>query len=199
MAQARLDFSVSKLLGLAFGSILLGTAAAGLGWELSDRELMRHAHVLGLLGPHGARWSLIAMGLAMAGGGSAAARRAFGDRPAAAIRYDGIELTGVFVSRFIPWRSLDRLRLRQWRYRGTTHHYIKADARRPAGGSRIRHFLAGLSYGVSTGLIDASDEDAARWVEAANAARPRALPAYPSAAVRRAGLLTRIGFGRRST
>ena len=197
MVSAQLNFSMSKILGLAFIGILLGTTGAGLGYELNDTELMRHGHVLRLLGPEGARSFLIGAGLLMAFGGLAALRRAIGNRPAAAIRYDGIELNGVFVSRYIPWRSLDRLYLREWRYRGRTHQYIKAELRRPPEDNAIRHFLGGLSYGVSTQLIDAADAEVARWVEAANAARPQSLAPRRPVAARRV-TPTKIGFGRRS-
>jgi hypothetical protein len=198
MAPAQLNFSTSKILGLAFIAILLGTASAGLGYALGDAELMRRARILRLLGPVGARCFLIGAGLFMTGSGLALLRRLFESRPAAAIRYDGIELNGVFMSRYIPWRSLDRLYLREWRYRGKVRHYIKVEARRPPGGSMIHHFLAARSYGVSTALIDATDTEVAHWVETANTARPGASAPRPPAASRPSAA-TKIGFGRRPT
>jgi hypothetical protein len=196
MAPAQLNFSASKILSLAFIGILLGTASAGLGYELGDAELMRHAHILRVLGPVGARCFLIGAGLFMTWSGLALLRRLFESRPAAAIRYDGIELNGVFMSRYVPWRSLDQLYLREWRYRGKVHHYIKVEARRPPGGSIIHHFLAARSYGVSTGLIDATDTEVAHWIEMANRARPSASAPRPPAAAHRSAP-AKIGFGRR--
>jgi hypothetical protein len=196
MAPAQLNFSTSRILRLAFIAIFLGTASAGLGYALRDAELMRHAHILRLLGPVGARCFLIAAGLFMTWSGLALLRRLVESRPAAAIRYDGIELNGVFMSRYIPWRSLDRLYLRQWRHRGKIHHYIKVEARRPPTGSIIHHFLAARSYGVSTGLIDATGAEVAHWVEMANAARPSASAPRPPAATHRSAP-AKIGFGRR--
>jgi hypothetical protein len=197
MDSPQLNFSLPSILGLAFVSILLGTASAGLGYELKDAELMRYGHILRLLGPDGMRIFLIVTGSFMTFSGLAALRRAVGNRVAAAIRYDGIELNGILVSRYIPWRSLDRLYLREWRYRGTTYQHIKAEARRPPGESVLRHFLGSLFNGISTQLIDATDTEVARWVETANAARPKSFtPRRPVAARRMAP--TKIGFGRRS-
>ena len=197
MDSPQLNFSLPSILGLAFVSILLGTASAGLGYELKDAELMRYGHILRLLGPDGMRIFLIVTGSFMTFSGLAALRRAVGNRVAAAIRYDGIELNGILVSRYIPWHSLDRLYLREWRYRGTTYQHIKAEARRPPGESVLRHFLGSLFNGISTQLIDATDTEVARWVETANAARPKSFtPRRPVAARRMAP--TKIGFGRRS-
>jgi hypothetical protein len=199
MAHTQLSFSVGKLLYLGIAGFLFGTAGAGLGWELSDKELIRHGRILSLLGADGARWVLIGCGLFFVLAALAALRRLAGDRTAAAIRYDGIELRGVFMSRYIPWRSLDRLSLRRFRIPGGTHYYIKAESRCPPGGNPLHHFLASLSSGVSTRLLDADEHAAARWVEEALAARPGTIAARPTTrGLRPPGPRTKVDFGRRA-
>jgi hypothetical protein len=133
----------------------------------------------------------------------AALRRLLGDRAALAIREDGVFVSGLFLSRFVPWREIGDIRLRTSSYGGRTNHYVKVECvARPAHANPIHHALAEFGYGTHVGMTGGSAEDAQAWVAEAwqarvEALRPRARPApaiapAPPAQARAAG-----GFGRR--
>jgi hypothetical protein len=192
--NSQLSFSVGKLLIGGIVLLAVALAIAGFGYELKPGEhISRLGFLLLLFGPNGARYFLIGAGILTFYAGAAALRRAAGNGIAAAIRHDGIELNGLFMSRTIPWTALDRLYLRTYSSRGTTYTYVKAEARRPAGANPIHHALAAMSYGVSTSLLQASGQQVIAWIEQANAARNQALATSP----RPIAPLPTSGFGRR--
>lgn len=178
MARAQLRFSVGSLLGMALLTTLLCSAVAALGLEFgTGGSLPRHGE-LGLLALLGrdAVSAFFAVATLLTGIAALSAWfRLFGNRTAAAIHHDGIELRGLFLSRRIPWRSLDRLGLRSFEHKGERSWFIAAKSRCPRGAGAIHHVLANLSYGVPVRLLKGSVGDAAHWVAEAQAARQAAL------------------------
>jgi hypothetical protein len=146
-----------------------------------------------LTGAEAVRWVLWVCGACTVAAGLALLRRLAGDRVAAAIRYDGIELRGAFLSRRIPWRSIDRIYLRAFRVNSKTRYFIRIESRCPRDASPIHHFLATRSYGVAVDLLDASAARAAAWVVEADSAW-RAICRPPRAIAPARG----AGFGRRA-
>ncbi len=150
MTDRRLDFGTGPLLGFGIGTAL---AAVG-GWAFAihvGREGEMRG-VLRLLGPEGSYWVLMVCALFCAAIAAGLIRRLAGDRTAAAIRDDGVEIAGIFLSRVIPWRDLDRIYLRSYSFGGETYHYVKVDTRcRPAGANFFHHLLAELSSGHRSG------------------------------------------------
>lgn len=175
MAPSTLRFSVGSLLGHALLSTLFCTAIAAIALDVNAGGSIRGLGLVEFLGRDSARAYLAAGTLLTGLGALNAWRRLFGNRIAAAIHHDGIELRGLLLSRRIPWRALDRLGLRSFTYKGTTAHFIAAKSRRPRGASFIHHRLAGLSCGVPVSLLEGSLTDAAHWVERAHMARHVAL------------------------
>lgn len=201
MTDRRLDFGTGPLLGFGIGTAL---AAVG-GWAFAihvGREGEMRG-VLRLLGPEGSYWVLMVCALFCAAIAAGLIRRLAGDRTAAAIRDDGVEIAGIFLSRVIPWRDLDRIYLRSYSFGGETYHYVKVDTRcRPAGANPFHHLLAELSYGTSVRLLEGGGGQAAAWVELARAERiealrPRPAPSARGAAVEPAAPRPVRGFGRR--
>ncbi len=199
MAGSQLNFSTGSLLGKALMASLFASAFVAITLDILSHGRSPGFAVFRLLGPEGTRIFLVAGSVLVCICALALWRRLLGDRVAAAIRDGGIELRGLFMSRIIPWRSLDRLHLRSYRLRGDSGYFITAESRCPPGASAIHHALASLSYGLSTALIEGCDEDAARWVEQANRARADALrsPAHSLARRQAPGPGHRGGFGRR--
>jgi hypothetical protein len=127
-------------------------------------------------------------------------RRLAGGGVAAAIRYDGIELRGLFMGRYVPWRSLDGIYLRTTRYGDGVHHAIRIESRCPPGANPVHHALASLSHGVGAALLAAGDDEVKRWLVDAETARQAALAPPRPRAPAHAPLPAerpRIGFGRR--
>jgi Bacterial PH domain len=181
MAPNRLEYSASKLFGHGLPILVVGSILIGL--PLEEGERLGHVPYLWILGPTGARWAMCGLGLYVAAVGLALLRRLLGDRTAAAIRDDGIELTGIFFSRHIPWRAIERLDLRRSRWRERTFYHIKIEA--------------GRASGISVKLLDSNEEEAARWVDAANAAWRRATASRIPPPAPRPPIAAGGGFGRR--
>jgi hypothetical protein len=198
MARNELFFSRLKLLFLGCCGLFGGLFLAAGAMEVQAGGRVRGLGFLRLPGqdfPYFFAVTVAVLGIIVF---LAAIRRLAGGRVAAAIRYDGIELRGLFLSRYIPWRSLDGLFLRTTRYSDKVHYAIRIKSSCPRGANALHHFLANLSRGVGTGLFAASDEEMIRWLADAEAARRAALgpprqPAPPRVAVSR----PKIGFGRR--
>ena len=106
MSRTEIRYSRSRLLGWILMGLPLCLLILAVAWGVSDHQLMRF-RILRLFGPDPVRWFLTAGGLFFLAGVLGAMRRLSGSRPLAAIRYDGLELNGLFMSRHIPWRSLD--------------------------------------------------------------------------------------------
>jgi hypothetical protein len=200
MARNELFFSPWKLLGLAGVALFGGGTLAALAMGVQAGERIRGLGFLRLLGQDAAFWFAILVAALSLLTALAAMRRLVGGGVAAAIRYDGIELRGLFMARYIPWRSLDRLCLRTTRHGDQVHHAIRIESSCPPGGNALHHALASLSHGVRASLLAASDEEMKRWLIDAEAARQAALapprpraPAHAPLPAERA----RIGFGRR--
>jgi hypothetical protein len=135
--------------------------ALALGWGRSDDELIRHVALFRLMGAQNVRWFFEAGGLFALLMGMAALRRLLGNGVAAAIRDDGIQFNSVFVSRFIRWRDLDRVRLDHWQgWRGSRHQVLRAET---SSGRRD----------ISVSLLRAPDTEIAQWIKAANEARAK--------------------------
>ena len=200
MPTAQIQFSRPKLLGYALVGLAFGGPTMLMAFAVGDDALMRHGRILRLLGPFGMRLFLVAAGLFFLAAACGLIRRLLDDRPLAAIRYDGIELNGVFMSRYIPWRYLDVLRLRVFGARGKTSLFLHAGSRCPPDSNPLHHYLANLSHGVSLRLSGASDENAAQWVRDALAARAEASTPRqsPEPANRPRREPTRVTFGRRA-
>jgi hypothetical protein len=178
MAQAQLRFSVGSLLGMALLTTLLCSAVAALGLEFGTGGPLpryRELGLLALLGRDAVSAFFILATLLTGLAALSAWWRLFGNRTAAAIHHDGIELRGLFLSRRIPWRTLDGVGLRSFAHNGDTYYFIAAKSRRPRGAGAIHHKLANLSQGVPVRLLEGSVQDAARWVADARAARQAAL------------------------
>jgi hypothetical protein len=178
MARAQLRFSVGSLLGMALLTTLFCSAVAALGLEFgTGGSLPRHGTLglIALFGRDAVSAFFIVATLLTGAAALSSWWRLFGNRTAAAIRHDGIELRGLFLSRRIPWRSLDRLGLRCFAHKGEKSWFIAAKSRCPRGAGAIHHKLANLSYGVPVKLLEGSVEDARRWVAEAQVAYRAAL------------------------
>jgi hypothetical protein len=180
----QLNFSRSKLLSHGLVALLGGTASCALALGTSDRDVA-HFGLLRLLGPAGARCFLIGAGILCLLLVLGLLRRMIGDGLAAAIRDEGIQFNSLFVSRFIPWRDLERVRLHEWRSsRGRRFHAIRAEASSGA-------------HSISTRIVEATDAEIAGWIKEAGEARVRALT-RPAALTRaHPGRSIKPGFGRR--
>jgi hypothetical protein len=198
MARTEIRFSRSRLLGWILMGLPLCLLILAVAWGVSDHQLMRF-RILRLFGPDAVRWLLGASGLYFLAAVFGAMRRLLGGRPIAAIRYDGLELNGIFMSRYIPWRSLDALRLKSFGTRGQTHLFIAAVSRCPPGGNPLHHWLASRSYGVATRFADLDEDGVRQWLRDATAAGIEATTtqgrAEPVAQPPRHPV--RAGFGRR--
>jgi hypothetical protein len=200
MARNELFFSPWKLLGLACFAFFGGGMIAALAMGVQAGERIRGLGFLRLLGQDGPFWFAILFGLSSLLIALAAIRRLVGGGVAAAIRYDGIELRGLFMARYIPWRSLDGLYLRTTRYGDQVHHAIRIESSCPPGGNALHHALASLSHGVRASLLAASDDEMRGWLADAETARQAALAPPRPRAPAHAPLPAerpRIGFGRR--
>jgi hypothetical protein len=169
MTRTEIRFSRSRLLGWILIGLPFALAILAVAWGVSDHDLMRF-RLLRLFGPDAVRWLLTASGLYFFASLLGALRRLLGGRPLAAIRYDGIELNGLFLSRYIPWRSLDSLQLKAFSTRGKTHLFIAAVTRCPPGGNPLHHWLASRSYGVATRFADLDEDGVRAWLRDATAA-----------------------------
>jgi hypothetical protein len=200
VAPSQLSYSAGKLLAAAFAGLFGGGLIAILAMAVQAGERVRGLGFLRLLGQDAAYWFAIvsvALGVIFF---LAMIRRLLGDRVAAAIRYDGIELRGLFLSRYIPWRSLEGLSLRTTRLRDNVHYKLRIESSCPPGGNAVHHAFASLSRGVGTGLFNASDEGVMRWLaDAENARRAALAPPRPrvSAPAQVRAERPSIGFGRR--
>ena len=200
MARNELFFSPWKLIGLACIAFFVGGTVAALAMEVQAGGRVHGLGFLRLLGRDAPFWfAILVAGLSILTV-LAAIRRLAGGRVAAAIRYDGIELRGLFLARYIPWRSLDRLCLRTTRFSDQVHYAIRIESSCPPGGNKLHHAFASLSHGVAAGLLAASDDEVKGWLVDAETARQAALapprpraPAHASLPAER----PRIGFGRR--
>jgi hypothetical protein len=191
MARNELRFSMTALIGLAFIGPLSSTLLVALAVDLGPRSRLGPLGVLRIFGDDAVR--AVLFGFAVCGVllGLAALRRAIAGEVAAAIRYDGIELKGVFFSRYIPWRCLEGIDLRTFRASGETNCFIRIRSHCPPGASALHHFCASLSYGVSEKVIAASGGEIRAWVEQARAAWAAAANPPPR-------LPRMTGFGRRA-
>ena len=191
MTRSELRFAPWPLVGLFLAASGAAIFCVGFGFELEPGDRVRGLGVLRIFGPEGPRWGLFAFGALTGLTGLAALRRLVEGRPAAAIRYDGIELRGLFLSRYVPWRVLDRIELRIYRWNGEATPFIRIESRCPPGANPLHHWMAGLSYGVSAKLLRASDDEVAAWVDKARVAISE------SAAPPRPTYRAQSGFGRR--
>ncbi len=181
MATRQLKFAAGPLIGI---TVLTGMAAivcAAIALHIGETERLRG--LLRLLGPDAAYWLMLGFALLCAAVSASLFRRLIGDRTAAAIRDDGLWIAGIFLSRFVPWRDVERTYLRTWQaHDGAAHYFLKLAARRSAGASRLHHFLAETGYGTGARLIEGGPAEAAAWIRLAEAERTQALQPRAAAA-----------------
>src|SRR5688500_2267961 len=104
MARSQLLYSSGKMLAATAATALMGSVGFAMGFGMTDLDLAR-AGPVGLLGPTILRPVLIFCGAYFAILSLAAFLCLIGDRTAAAIRADGIEVRGLFASRYVSWAS----------------------------------------------------------------------------------------------
>lgn len=201
MAGRQLKFATGRLLGLALLIGLAAIACGAIALNIADGGRLRG--LLRLLGPDGACALMILFTLICALTSLAMLRRLLGDREAAAIRYDGVAIAGMFLSQILPWHDVERICLRAYRYGDKVNFFVKVESRLPAGANAFHHFLARLGYGTAVTLIEGGLEAAEAWVALAEAERAEAIgrragtgAARPIAGRAAAAAPVR-GFGRR--
>jgi hypothetical protein len=193
MARSILPFAKGHLFFLAFSCGSAFVMFLGLGLNYHPGQRIPGLGLLRVFGPEGPRWGCFVLAAVVVVTALAALRRLVGGRPAAAIRHDGIELNGLFLSRYIHWSLIDRICLRSHRIRGDTSHSIRIESRVPAGADQVDLWLCGPSHDVADRLVAAQLPELGAWVEKAQAALSDALRPAPPRAVQ-----SRAGFGRRA-
>ena len=192
MERRQLDFAKGPLLGLGLVCVMVAPVFLGLGLDLPPNARLGPLGLLRVFGPDVLSFALLLIAALLVLTGLACFRRLVGGRPAVAIRADGIEFRGLYLSRYIPWKALERIDIGGFSLHGQRTVSIRVRSHCPAGASKLHHFLASLSHGVSEKLILGSPRDMAVWVEQAREAWHEASrPARPP------HVRTRIGFGRR--
>lgn len=160
-----LHYSPASLLSHSVAGCLLGSAAFALGWGTSDEELVRHLALFRLAGVENVRWFFEGGGILFMLLGLATFRRLLGGGVAASVRDGGIQFNSLIVSRFVPWRALNGVRLHQWRdWCGTRHDALRVET---SSGARD----------IQLSLLRGAAGDVAEWVRTANDARARGAPA----------------------
>lgn len=196
MTDNHIRFAAKPLRAMFAITAIACVVFTGAAFGLAEGTL-RGSGLLRLIGPVAVWYFFVFAALVMAWSAIGALRRLAGDRVVAAIRDDGIELRGMVLSRFIPWRCLDRLYLRDYLIRDNLYRYIHAESRCPPDGNRLHHFLASRSHGIATQALDATEAEVERWVAAALLARDGALAGAREIPVATRLMPGRPGFGRR--
>ena len=199
--RRQLKFGTGPLIGMFLVSALGAVGCVAIALHVARTGELRG--LLRLFGVEGSYAFMMLNAVLCVAAGLGLLRRLLGDRTAAAIRADGIETAGIFLTSVVPWRAVDRIHLRSLRVTNKVFYYIKVDCRCPAGANAFHHWLAQRSYGTPARLIDGGEEAAADWVELAEAERLEALrpraatAARPVAAEPRPAAAPVRGFGRR--
>ena len=197
MARAQLFYSSGKLLAATAATAILGSMAFAVGFGMSDADLARSGPV-GLLGPTLLRTALIIGGAYFAIVCLAALLCLIGDRTAAAIRADGVEVRGLFASHYVAWASIQRVHLYRSEIARQAHHFIQLDTDRPSFVSVLAPMIwRGICWAPAR-FVAASDTEIAEWIEEANSARQEALAARAQIQPRPRMEPTRAAFGRRT-